>query len=366
VEKAVSLRNRDRDSDNMSIRSQPLNWLGLFGNWRRSQKNIVVVGSNSRALAFAKTIHSKPHLRYVLKGFVDDTVVSDEIGTTRYPLLADLSGLEEFLWRNAVDEVIVALPPDSFHGHLGRIKAVCEDQGIALRFLCDRCHMDSNPSSTGRIGDHVIVTIVDGRNNGMMPAIKRFTGVVASIILLILLVPLFLVVAFLIKATGPGSVFFVQDRVGIRKHPFRLYKFRTMVPDAEERIHEVEELNEAQAPVFKIRNDPRITYVGRFLRKTSIDELPQLLNVLKGDMNLVGPRPFAIRDYQGITQNWHRHRFKVRPGLTGLWQCNGRSDVSFDDMMKMDIEYVDNWSLLLDFKILLKTVPAVLKGSGAA
>jgi lipopolysaccharide/colanic/teichoic acid biosynthesis glycosyltransferase len=161
-------------------------------------------------------------------------------------------------------------------------------------------------------------------------------------------------------------VFFIQERVGLNKRRFRLYKFRTMVADAEERRREIEHLNEASGPVFKIRNDPRCTPVGKFLRKTSIDELPQLFNVLKGDMSLVGPRPLPVRDYQGFDQDWQRRRFSVRPGITCLWQINGRSSTPFEKWMELDMEYIDRWSLGLDFKILAKTIPAVLKGAGAA
>ena len=139
-----------------------------------------------------------------------------------------------------------------------------------------------------------------------------------------------------------------------------------MGADAEEKQAELEELNEVSGPVFKIKNDPRITRVGRFLRKTSLDELPQLFNVLKGDMSLVGPRPLPVRDYEGFDEDWHRRRFSVRPGITCLWQVGGRSDTSFDRWMELDMEYIDNWSLGLDLKILLQTIPAVIRGSGAA
>jgi lipopolysaccharide/colanic/teichoic acid biosynthesis glycosyltransferase len=161
-------------------------------------------------------------------------------------------------------------------------------------------------------------------------------------------------------------VFFIQERVGLNKKRFHLYKFRTMVADAEERQREIEHLNEASGPVFKIRSDPRLTPAGKFLRKTSIDELPQLFNVLKGDMSLVGPRPLPVRDYQGFDQDWQRRRFSVRPGITCLWQINGRSSIPFEKWMELDMQYIDQWSLWMDFKILAKTIPVVLKGTGAA
>jgi len=178
--------------------------------------------------------------------------------------------------------------------------------------------------------------------------------------------PVFLLTAIAIKLTSPGPIFFVQDRVGLNKRRFCMYKFRTMIPDAEKKQDELEDFNEASGPVFKIKNDPRITPIGRILRKLSIDELPQLFNVLKGDMSLVGPRPLPIRDYNGFSEDWHRRRFSIRPGITCLWQVNGRSDTSFEEWIKLDMEYIDNWSLWMDMKILLLTVPAVIKGSGAA
>ena len=184
--------------------------------------------------------------------------------------------------------------------------------------------------------------------------------------LLIFFSPLFFIITLVIKLTSNGPIFFVQERVGLNKRRIPVYKFRTMVPNAEKMLAQLEGLNEVSGPVFKIMNDPRVTPVGKFLRRTSIDELPQLLNVLKGEMSLVGPRPLPVRDYEGFNEDWQRRRFSVRPGITCLWQVNGRSGVSFDKWMELDIQYLDKWSLWLDLKILAKTIPAVLKGSGAA
>jgi exopolysaccharide biosynthesis polyprenyl glycosylphosphotransferase len=201
---------------------------------------------------------------------------------------------------------------------------------------------------------------------GWPVVVKRCMDVILSSAFLVLVAPLFLIVSLLIKLSSPGPVFFVQERVGLNKRRFKLYKFRTMIPDAEQKMREIEHLNEASGPVFKIKNDPRITTLGRILRKTSIDELPQLINVFRGDMSLVGPRPLPVRDYQGFDQDWVRRRFSVRPGITCLWQVNGRSSIQFDKWMELDMKYIDEWSLSLDLKILARTIPAVLKGSGAA
>ena len=196
--------------------------------------------------------------------------------------------------------------------------------------------------------------------------IKRIVDLTVSFICLTVLSPLLAVVAILIKVTSPGPVLFIQNRIGLSKRPFRLIKFRTMVVDAETRMRDIRHLNEASGPVFKIKNDPRIHAVGRFLRKTSIDELPQLFNVLMGDMSLVGPRPLPVRDYEGFSEDWQRRRFSVKPGITCIWQVRGRSSISFDKWMELDLLYIDEWSLWLDLQILLQTIPAVLRGSGAA
>ena len=205
-----------------------------------------------------------------------------------------------------------------------------------------------------------------GAMNGHSMLLKRLLDIILSLIGLIILLPLLLTTALAIKVTSPGPILFRQERVGLNKRRFRLYKFRTMIADAEKRMSELEHLNEVSGPVFKIKKDPRITPIGMILRKSSIDEMPQLANVLKGDMSLVGPRPLPLRDYDGFNQDWHRRRFSVRPGITGLWQVNGRSNTSFEQWMKFDIQYIDHWTLWLDLKILFRTIPAVLKASGAS
>jgi exopolysaccharide biosynthesis polyprenyl glycosylphosphotransferase len=213
------------------------------------------------------------------------------------------------------------------------------------------------------------VTHSAGMVEGWPTMIKRALDLTLSMLLLIAVSPALLLTAILVKLTSPGPVFFVQKRIGLNKRIFNIYKFRTMVADAEQKLQEIEHLNEVSGPVFKIKNDPRMTPIGRFLRKTSFDELPQLFNVLAGDMSLVGPRPLQLRDYELLTEtgeDWQRCRFSVRPGITCLWQVNGRSSLPFHRWMELDLQYVRNWSLWLDLQILARTVPAVLRGSGAA
>ena len=194
---------------------------------------------------------------------------------------------------------------------------------------------------------------------------KRAFDIVWAVVALLVLSPLLCTIALAIKLTSHGSVFYVHERVGKGGVPFPFIKFRTMVDGSDQQQHMLEHLNEVEGPVFKIKNDPRVTRVGRLLRRFSIDELPQLVNVLKGDMSLVGPRPLPVRDVERIELQWHKRRFSIRPGITCLWQVNGRSNIGFDDWVRMDLDYIDKWSLGLDLLILMKTIPAVFKGPGA-
>jgi lipopolysaccharide/colanic/teichoic acid biosynthesis glycosyltransferase len=196
--------------------------------------------------------------------------------------------------------------------------------------------------------------------------VKKVYDYAGAFVLTVVLSPLLFLIALAIKLTSRGPVIFVQERLGFNKRRFRLYKFRTMVPGAEQQMDELEQYNEMGGAAFKIKNDPRMTPVGRVLRKFSLDELPQLWNVLKGDMSLVGPRPLPERDFHGFDTDWHRRRFSVKPGLTCLWQVSGRNRLTFDEWMALDLRYIDNWSPLLDAAILLKTVPAVFIGHGAS
>jgi exopolysaccharide biosynthesis polyprenyl glycosylphosphotransferase len=195
-------------------------------------------------------------------------------------------------------------------------------------------------------------------------ALKRVFDVGVSVLLLVVGLPLWLALALAIKLDSRGPVLYVDRRVGVGEREFGMLKFRTMVADAAERQRELERRNEASGALFKIRDDPRVTRVGRVLRRLSIDELPQLLNVVRGEMSLVGPRPLPFRDYE-LLEDWHRARYLVLPGMTGLWQISGRSGLSFDDLVRLDFAYLENWSVWLDITIILKTIPAVLSGRGA-
>ncbi len=333
----------------------------------RNLRHVLIVGTNQRATQVAMNVERKPELGYRVIGFADDQWSGlSAAATLGLPVRTDLTHLSQFLRDTVVDEVFVCLPLKSHYERIRDIVERCESQGIIVRLLGRLFDLRVAHATADTFGDEAVVSVYTGRMGGWPVVAKRGVDIIGSAALLALLSPVFLFVTVAIRLSSKGPTFFVQERIGVNKRVFRVLKFRTMVMDAEERQPTLEAANEASGPVFKIRNDPRITPLGRLLRKTSVDELPQLVNVLKGDMSLVGPRPLPTRDYNGFDQEWHRRRFSVRPGMTCLWQVNGRSALGFDRWMELDMEYIDRWSLWLDLKILMKTVPAVLKGSGAA
>lgn len=332
----------------------------------RNLKYTVIVGTNQRATEIARKIESKGELGYCFVGFVDDCWYQREIPYRQNSLVADLSGFQAYLKDHVIDEVIICAPVKSLYEKVSRVIAQCEEQGITVRFIYDIYTPTIGQVHVDQLDDQHVVTVTVANKNAQTLFIKRLIDSVGALILLILFAPLFLIIALLVKATSRGPVFFIQERLGRNKRRFHLYKFRTMVVDAERHLAHIEHLNEVSGPVFKIDQDPRITSVGRLLRKTSLDELPQLFNVLISDMSLVGPRPLPVRDYEGFDHHHHCRRLSVRPGMTGLWQVTGRSSIAFDKWMELDLLYIDQWSLWLDLKILLKTIPAVVKGTGAS
>jgi exopolysaccharide biosynthesis polyprenyl glycosylphosphotransferase len=274
--------------------------------------------------------------------------------------------VESALARYRVDEVFLSLPLDRARALIERVVSLCEQEGVSVRLFSRLADLQWAWASVDSLMGQPVITISPTGPHievGGMVA-KRTLDVVMSAVALFLLAPVFALVALVIKLDSKGPVFFAQERVGLNRRRFRLYKFRTMVANAQELQREIEHLNEAEGPVFKITNDPRVTRVGGILRRTSLDELPQFLNVLRGDMSLVGPRPLPVRDFERIETRWHRRRFSMKPGLTCLWQVTSRQP-KFNEWIRMDMEYIDNWSMNLDLMILLKTIPAVLSRHGA-
>lgn len=276
-----------------------------------------------------------------------------------------ISELESVIVAEPIDEVFITLPMDKYGFLIDGIVQLCQEQGIIVRVEADISTRTIMRPYVGELNGVSLLTVRSVPRDGWQIFTKRTIDVLSSAVLLVMLAPLLAVVALLIKLDSRGPILFRQERVGLNKRRFQLLKFRTMRQGADHQQAHLEHLNQADGPVFKIKDDPRITRLGKVLRRYSIDELPQLFNVLKGDMSLVGPRPLPVRDVERINVRWHKRRFSVKPGITCLWQVNGRSNVSFERWVQMDLEYIDQWCLGLDFKILIKTVPVVLGGNGA-
>jgi exopolysaccharide biosynthesis polyprenyl glycosylphosphotransferase len=341
-------------------------FLGVVRLRGRNLRNLLIVGTNQRTFAFAQQIDERPELGYRIVGFVDETRGAPEGEyLTRYGRVSDFAGFPAFLRTHVVDEVVVALPVKSLYSQAARIVGVCEEQGIIVRVISSIFDNRLGRSQADQFANYPVVTVSTGAMYGFATGVKRALDVCVSTFLLLLLAPLAGVVIIAVRLTSPGPAHFAQERLGLNKHPFRMYKFRTMVANAEARRADLQPLNDVDGPVFKMKHDPRVTPLGRWLRQTSLDELPQLVNVLRGDMSLVGPRPLPVSDYAGFSEDWHRRRFSVRPGMTCLWQVHGRSDTTFERWMALDMEYIDSWSLTLDVRILASTVSAVIRQSGA-
>jgi exopolysaccharide biosynthesis polyprenyl glycosylphosphotransferase len=333
----------------------------------RNTRFVLIFGTNERAIEFADNIARRPELGYRIVGFVDEewagTAAFDASGHHR---CCNFDGLADLLRMDVVDEAAMYLPLRSYYEHAAQLVSLCEQHGIVIRFDSQIFNFKSAPSQDADFEGSAPILLPTGSADGLQAMVKRTFDIVFSFLLLAITSPLFLVVAALIKLTSPGPVFFNQTRVGLNKRQFRFHKFRTMIQDAEKLQEQLLAMNEMDGPVFKIAKDPRITPLGGFLRKTSIDELPQLWNVLIGDMSLVGPRAMSLRDYRLFEEDWQRRRFSVKPGITCLWQIHGRNSIPFEQWMELDMQYIDKWSLWLDLKILARTVPAVLRGTGAA
>ncbi|MGE5234541.1 MAG: sugar transferase [Acidobacteriota bacterium] len=327
-------------------------------------RTVMIVGTNDSALDIVDSIDSHRWWGFRILGFVANGPVEGP-DPLPYPLLGRVDDIPALLQRHIVDDVIFAVSRHDLD-RLEELFLSLQEQGIRTRFALDLFPHTKAQVQMEELDGVPLLTFATAPNSQFQLAIKRALDVVLSAVLLALAAPLVLLIAFLIKLTsGGGTVVFRQTRCGLNGRSFTLYKFRTMVEDAEQRRRALEHLNEMNGPVFKLRADPRVTLLGKFLRKFSLDELPQLWNVLRGDMSLVGPRPpipEEVRQYQ----RWQRRRLAMKPGLTCLWQISGRNNLDFDRWMELDLEYIDSWTPWLDLKILLKTIPVVLSGKGAS
>ena len=326
----------------------------------RNTRNIVIVGANKRSRQLSDYLGAHPLLGYNLLGFIDDQKVS-EPDVNHLGAVADFG---QIIKENVVDSVVIALPIRSFYDTILDLINQAEEQGIAVNYLTDLFDAETVHKAHYQLGPHSAVMMYSSPLEDWRMFCKRIMDLVAASVLLILLSPLFLMIAILIKATSPGPVYFKQQRIGYNKRLFDIYKFRTMVQGAADMQEQLVHLNEMDGPVFKIENDPRITPIGKFLRRTSLDEFPQLINVIRGEMSLVGPRPLSRRDYLRLSEDWVRKRFSIMPGCTCYWQISDRNKSTFHEWMMLDMKYIENWSLWNDFTILVRTIPAVLLGTG--
>jgi exopolysaccharide biosynthesis polyprenyl glycosylphosphotransferase len=343
-------------------------WLWRHGhNVRRT----IVVGSGLAGQRIMKDIVEHPELGYQMAGYVTDS--SDSPGSVewRVPIrhkgelerLGSLKDVRRIIEQKNLHEVIVALPATHHTQILGIIDS-CREYGVDFKLVPDLFEMRFNEVRIDALNDVPLIGVKDVALRGFNLFVKRMLDIALAIVVLAVASIPMLFIALLIKLTSPGPVLFRQSRVGKNGEPFVCYKFRTMYKDAEERKEELRTHNEADGPMFKMKNDPRRTSIGKVLRRTSLDELPNLFNILPGEMSWVGPRPPTPDEVEKYN-DWHRKRLEVTPGLTGLWQVSGRSDLTFEEMVKLDLYYAENWSLALDTKIILKTIPAVLKREGA-
>ena len=332
-------------------------------NFEYARNRIIIVGTGPRGRAAADLILRSPELETCVDGFLD----YHRTGLWRYrdiPLIGHPDRLERIIAENQIDAVVLAVEPDDMPC-TAPLLATAERMGVTVSLIPDMyrpriaravpASLDGTPTIAYRAVPESRIAL------GCKTLLDK-AGAVAG---LLLASPIMLLAAIAIKIESRGPVIFRQVRSGINGRSFDLYKFRTMCCDAEKKKSELRELNEMSGPVFKIRSDPRVTRVGRFLRKYSIDEIPQFVNVLRGDMSLVGPRPPLPSEVSRF-EPWQRRKLSVKPGLTCTWQVSGRNQIDFEDWMRLDLQYIDNWSLWQDAKILARTVPTVLKGNGAA
>lgn len=325
---------------------------------------VVIIGTGERASRLSLKLQEKTEWGLEVVGYLDteESPAARRVDPAR--ILGTIEDLASVLQGHVVDEVIIALPRTLIKD-VQIIADVCEEEGVKLRLMADIFDLEVARMRLEHLDSIPLLSFEPIAQNESHLIIKRIFDLVVTLMAMPVILPVMACVAVAVYLDSPGPILFRQSRVGLHKRIFNMYKFRSMHADAEQRLEEIEHLNEASGPIFKIENDPRVTRVGGFLRRTSLDELPQLFNVLRGHMSLVGPRPMSLRDVGLFDRGIQRKRFGVRPGLTCLWQVSGRSSLPFSKWLELDLFYIENWSLWLDLKILLKTIPTVLRGSGA-
>jgi len=340
---------------------------GQIVGWMRARgvgvSRVIVVGAGEVGRTVMRTVVARPELGYQVVGFVDDNPQKSERDIGRIKALGATDNLPQVIDEEDVDEVIITLPW-MYHRKITGIVRECERRQVSAHIVPDLFQMSLSQVDVDDIGGVPLIGVREvGFGQGAL-LIKRGMDILAAAMALTLGAPVLALIGLAIRLDSPGAIIFHQTRVGTDGKLFEIYKFRSMREGAEDEREELRELNEADGPLFKIQDDPRLTRVGRFLRRTSLDELPQFWNVFRGEMSLVGPRP-PLPEEVDCYLGWHQRRLEVRPGMTGLPQVSGRSLLSFDEMVLLDIFYIENWSLWLDVKILLRTIPQIFFGGGA-
>ncbi len=324
---------------------------------------VLIVGAGEVGRAMMRNIVAMPDLAYHIAGFVDDDEERGHTDIGRFKALGGTEKLARLLADLDVDEVIITLPWTA-RAKIISIMDLCQHSGTMARVVPDLFQLSLSMVTVDDVGGIPVIGTRTAAIGTWNAVIKRLFDLAGSLVLIVLFSPVMATASILIKLDSPGPIIFRQRRIGRSGKSFITLKFRTMREGAEEEQGRLNGLNEADGPLFKIKNDPRHTRLGRWLRRMSIDELPQLFNVLKGEMSLVGPRP-PMQCEVDCYEEWHKQRLEVSPGITGLWQVSGRSELAFDEMCMLDIYYIENWSPWLDFWILLRTVPTVLLARGA-
>jgi exopolysaccharide biosynthesis polyprenyl glycosylphosphotransferase len=327
----------------------------------RGVDRVLIVGAGEIGRAVMRTFVARPELGYQVVGFVDDNSAKGDLG--RFRALGGLEDVEAVLQDERVDEVIITLPWMYHRKIIGLVRA-CEGRGVRARVVPDFFQLSLSRVDFDDLAGIPLIGIKEATIPRAGRLVKRAMDLLLASLLLLAAAPLMLVLILLIWLESPGPAIFKQTRVGEQGRLFSVYKFRSMREGAEDEREHLRALNQATGPLFKIKDDPRLTRVGRFLRRSSLDELPQFFNVLRGEMSLVGPRPALPQEVEQY-EPWHRQRLEAPQGLTGLWQISGRSDLSFDEGCLLDIYYIENWSVALDLIIVLRTIPRVLLGDGA-
>jgi len=334
-------------------------FLGILRDRGYNTRYLLVVGTGRSARRFADRVERRRALGLLVIGHLGiGSPSAGEVGGR--PILGAVEGIEEVLHSRVVDEVAICLPAD----HLAMIEPIarlCEEEGKIVRIPVDEIGLTIGGGHLEEFDGITVLSLVYGPDRAIALSIKRALDIAAAAIGLVVLSPVFLGIAAWIIALDGRPVLFRQVRVGLHGRPFRVVKFRTMVPDAEDLLADLVDLNEIKGHAFKLTDDPRQSRTGRILRATSLDELPQLWNVLRGEMSLVGPRPPLPSEVEGYDL-WHRRRLSMKPGITGLWQVEARRDEDFDRWVELDLAYIDRWSVWLDVKIMLRTIPAMLQG----